>query len=229
MKILIVEDNIELAKGMASILLEEGYIIENSFTFNDGLEKISIYATDLVIVDIGLPDGNGLDLIRSLKENKNNCGVLIVSAKNSIEDKVSGLEIGADDYITKPFHNAELVARVKSILRRKNFEGSNIFEINEIKIDIQNLEVFVKEQKLTLTKKEYELLLYFIYNKNRVLTKESIAEHLWGDHVDMADNFDFIYNHIKNLRKKLTAIGCTDYINSVYGMGYKFRVDNYEK
>ena len=222
MKILIVEDNKILADDISSILNAEDYITEISCNFNDASEKVMLHSYDLLVLDIGLPDGNGLDLINQVKTNIENCGILILSAKNSIDDKVNGLDLGADDYLTKPFHPAELIARIKSIIRRKNFKGSDLLEFNEIKIDLKSGETFINSNELNLTRKEYELLLYFLYNKNRLLTKESIAEHLWGDSIDTADNFDFIYNHIKNLRKKLVSAGCADYIKSKYGLGYKF-------
>ena len=203
MKLLLIEDNEKLRNELKDFLEEEGYITETADDFQTGNEKIHLYKYDLVIVDIGLPDGRGFDIITNLKSKKDNCGILIISAKNAIPDKVKGLELGADDYITKPFHIAEFNARVKSILRRKNFDGNQTVEFNEIVIDLNSLQVKIKNNSLTLTKKEYELLLYFLYNKDRVITKESIAEHLWGDHIDSADSFDFIYNHIKNLRKKI--------------------------
>ena len=226
MKLLLIEDNQQLNEELTLFLKEEGYITERAFTFLEASDKINSYKYDLIIVDIGLPDGSGFDIIMELKSRGETSGVLIISAKNAIPDKVKGLELGADDYITKPFHIAEFNARVKSILRRKNFEGNNKIYFNEISIDINAASVSVNENILALTKKEYELLLYFIYNKNRVVTKESIAEHLWGDHADSSDNFDFIYNHIKNLRKKLVGSGAKDYLKSVYGMGYKFSSEN---
>jgi DNA-binding response OmpR family regulator len=222
MKILLVEDNIRLAEDMIQFLAGNGFVVEHAATLQTGLEKINIYHYDMVIVDIGLPDGNGLELIKKMKSNNTDSGILIVTAKNAIEDKVHGLDLGADDYITKPFHQAELNARIRSILRRKKFKSSNILKINEIKIDIPAAQVCVNENPILLTKKEYDLLLYFMYNQNRVLTKESIAEHLWGDHIDQADSFDFIYNHIKNLRRKIINAGGKDHIKSMYGMGYKF-------
>lgn len=226
MKLLLIEDNIELNEELSTFLQEEGYLTEKVLTYAEASEKIHAYCYDLVIVDIGLPDGSGFDIIRNLKKKGANSGILIISAKNAIADKVQGLELGADDYITKPFHIAEFNARIKSILRRKNFEGNNQIKFNEITIDVNAASVTVNESVLTLTKKEYELLLYFFYNKNRIVTKESIAEHLWGDHADSSDNFDFIYNHIKNLRKKLLNAGGKDYLKSVYGMGYKFSEDD---
>ncbi len=173
-------------------------------------------------MDINLPDGNGLDLLKIIKTNKPDTGVLIVSAKNSLDDKLIGLDLGADDYITKPFHLAELNSRINSLIRRQKFEGNHTITFNEIEIDPNAKTVKVNNSLVDLTKKEFFLLLYFITNKNRVLTKESIAEHLWGDSIDLADNFDFIYTHMRNLRKKLKAKGATDYMQTIYGLGYKF-------
>lgn len=222
MKILIVEDEKELRDTICTYLENEGFICEKTAHYEDALEKVQVYTYDLVVLDITLPDGNGLNLLRYLKNQRIQSGVLIVSAKDSLEDKLTGLELGADDYITKPFHLAELNARVKSIIRRKNFDGNNEVIFQQLKIDISNTEARVNEQLLELTRKEYELLIYFIHNQNRVLTKEAIAEHLWGDHMDMADSFDFIYTHIKNLRRKIQEKGGDNYIKTVYGMGYKF-------
>jgi len=222
MKLLIVEDNFQLADDLSRFLSEHGFIVEIAETLESARGKIELYDYELIILDIGLPDGSGLEIIKQLKNKKSDAGILIVTAKNAIEDKVKGLELGADDYITKPFHKAELNARIRSIIRRKKFNGSNTILINKIEIDLNSMAVTVEDKELDLTRKEYDLLLYFIYNKNRVLTKESIAEHLWGDHIDQADNFDFIYNHIKNLRKKLQQAGADNHIRSVYGMGYKF-------
>lgn len=222
MKLLIVEDNLSLASDLELFLSENGFIVETAYDLKSAREKLAIYAYDLIILDIGLPDGSGLDLIRELKENRVDVCILIVTARNAIEDKVTGLELGADDYITKPFHKAELNARIRSILRRNKFNGSNILEVGDIRVNLLSYQVDVNNQSVELTKKEFDLLVYFLYNKNRVLTKESIVEHLWGDHADQADSFDFIYNHIKNLRKKLTAAGGTAKIQSVYGMGYRF-------
>jgi len=222
MKLLLVEDNILLADDMSHFLTSSGFVVEHVTTLHEGLAKINVYQYDLVIVDIGLPDGNGLELIREMKLKEIDAAILIVTAKNAIEDKVHGLELGADDYITKPFHKSELNARIRSILRRNIFSSSNLIKINEIKIDIIAKQSFVNDNPMLLTKKEYDLLLYFMYNQNKVLTKESIAEHLWGDQIDQADSFDFIYNHIKNLRKKIINAGGKDYIKSMYGMGYKF-------
>jgi DNA-binding response OmpR family regulator len=174
------------------------------------------------VLDISLPGGSGLDLLKMLKENHKADGVLIISAKNSLDDKVTGLNAGADDYLTKPFHLPELAARVAAIIRRKSFDGKNVLQFDELSLDTQEKIARVHTVAVDLTRKEYDLLLYFISNKNRVISKTAIAEHLWGDNMDVADNYDFIYTHIKNLRKKLVQAGCPDYIRSVYGMGYKF-------
>ena len=171
-----------------------------------------------------LPDGNGLQILQALKDANKTDGVIIISAKNELDDKIKGLRLGADDYLTKPFHLSELSVRIAAILRRKNLKGSNQLIFEEITIDVDGKTVMVNKADITLTRKEYELLVYFVINKNRVLSKNTIAEHLWGDDMDMADNYDFIYAHIKNLRKKLLAAGAADYIKSIYGMGYKFAI-----
>lgn len=222
MKILIIEDELELLKEIESYLSKERYVCEVANNFNEANEKLCLYHYDIAIVDITLPGGSGLNLIESLKKQNSDTGILIISAKNSLDDKLTGLEIGADDYITKPFHLAELNARVKALLRRRKFEGVTEIVFNEIKINPEDKVVAVNNNKLRLTKKEYDLLQFFIANKNRLLTKESIAEHLWGDNIDLADNFDFIYTHINNLRKKIVAAGGTDYLQTIYGMGYKY-------
>ncbi|MBK6834143.1 MAG: response regulator transcription factor [Bacteroidetes bacterium] len=222
MKILLIEDEKELADPISTFLKQEGYICEIAFDFNAAQEKIDLYKYDCVLVDINLPGGNGLEIVKSLKKNKDQTGIIIISARNSVDDKIEGLDLGADDYLSKPFNLSELNSRIKSILRRRKFEGNNDIVFNEISIKTEESNAYVSNSPVTLTKKEYDLLLFFISNKNRVLTKESIAEHLWGDNMDMADSYDFIYTHIKNLRKKLVEKGCKDYMKTVYGMGYKF-------
>ncbi len=222
MKILLVEDESSLGDSVLTFLKREGHICEWVKNFNAGDEKVSLYQYDCALIDIGLPGGSGLDIVKALKKNNPKTGIIIISAKNSLDDKVHGLDLGADDYITKPFHLAELNSRLNSVLRRRNFEGSNEIVFEKIKIAPDKQEVLVSGKNISLTKKEFDLLLFFVSNKNRVITKESIAEHLWGDEMDMADSFDFIYSHIKNLRKKILDSGGEDYIKSVYGMGYKF-------
>jgi len=222
MNILLIEDEKDLANSIVAYLTQESFHCEAVSTFDAASEKINLYSYDCILVDIGLPDGNGLNIVRELKKNKSGAGIIIISARNSLGDKVSGLDTGADDYLTKPFHLSELNARVKSIIRRRSFNGQNEIVFNEIIILTEQMQVFVNTQEVVLTRKEYELLLFFLSNKDRVLAKESIAEHLWGDEMDLADSFNFIYTHIKNLRKKLLEKGCEDYIRTIYGMGYKF-------
>ena len=222
MKILIIEDEPTLNKSMADYLSSQQYLCETAGSYHEGLEKIALYQYDCIVLDIMLPDGNGLQLLKELKAAGKNDGVIILSAKNELDDKLLGLNLGADDYLTKPFHLSELSVRIAAIIRRKNQSGSNLLEFEEITIDVPARSASVNKTDLILTRKEYELLVYLVINKNRVLSKNTIAEHMWGDDMDMADNYDFIYAHIKNLRKKLLAAGAGDYIQSVYGMGYKF-------
>lgn len=225
MKILIVENEVELLNDLEEFLKHEGYLIERATTIAEARDKVFVYEYDLLVLDLGLPDGNGLDVLKVLKKDKPDTGVLILTARDALDDKLAGLDLGADDYMTKPFHLSELNARIKSILRRRNFDGSSIVSYKEIEIDTDKMSASVHGKKLTLTRKEYEFILYLVINKSKVLTKESIAEHLWGDDSDMFDSFDFIYTHIKNLRKKLLEAGGNDYLKSVYGLGYKFEAD----
>ena len=222
MKLLLVEDEMELASGINKYLIEEGYLIEIASTFDEGREKLLLFDYDCAIIDITLPDGSGLDLIRLIKAKFLKTGIIIISAKDSLDDKILGLDIGSDDYLTKPFYLSELNARIKSILRRRNFSGDKEFIVDEIRITLNDSRIHIYDKPLDLTKKEYELLLYFTANLNRVITKESIAEHLWGDSIDSADSYDFIYTHIKNLRKKIMDLGGKDHIRTLYGIGYKF-------
>ncbi|HEY4787454.1 MAG TPA: response regulator transcription factor [Bacteroidales bacterium] len=225
MKVLIIEDEKALADSIEMYLSQGGYLCERVENYNRAREKINLYNYDCIVVDIGLPDGNGLQIIRELKANKSGTGIIIISARDSLNDKIEGLDIGADDYLTKPFHLSELNARLKSVIRRRSFEGNNEIICNEIRISPDNLNVTIDNKPVVLTRKEYDLLLYFISNKNRLVTKESIAEHLWGDNMDLADSYDFIYTHIKNLRRKLLNEGAGDYIQTIYGIGYKFNIN----
>jgi DNA-binding response OmpR family regulator len=224
MKILIVEDEPALNKSMVDYLSSQQYLCESVSNYDDALEKVELYHYDCIVLDIMLPGGNGLQILQALKDANKTDGVIIISAKNELDDKIRGLSLGADDYLTKPFHLSELSVRIAAIIRRKNVQGSNLLVFEEIAIDVPAKAVTVNKTSIVLTRKEYELLLYFIVNKNRVLSKNTIAEHLWGDDMDMADNYDFIYAHIKNLRKKLLQAGAADYLQSLYGMGYKFAV-----
>lgn len=225
MKLLIVEDNRELLQNILTYLKREGYLCESAADYRQAFDKIMGYTYDVALIDIMIPGGDGLQLLRELKSVNPSTGTIIISAKNSLDDKVSGLELGADDYITKPFQLPELQARIKAVNRRKSLGGSEIVQVNEISIDTNTMEVTVEGAPVDLTPKEFDLLLYFASNKNHVLSKQTIAEHLWGDYVDHLANLDFVYQHIKNLRKKLEEAGAENYIESVYGIGYKFKVD----
>jgi DNA-binding response OmpR family regulator len=221
-KILIIEDEKDLSRSITTYLTDEGYVCESSHDYFNAEEKISLYQYDCVLVDIMLPDGNGLKLVQMLKNRETHTGIIIISAKGSLDDKITGLDLGADDYLAKPFHLSELNARIKSVLRRRNFGGEKEIVVNEIKVVPEQGIAFVNNQEMILTKKEFDLLIFFLSNINRVITKESIAEHLWGDEMDMANSYDFVYSHIKNLRKKIVEKGGSDYIHTIYGMGYKF-------
>jgi len=224
MKLLIIEDEQALSDSMFLYLNSESFVCETAYDYEEAMEKIALYDYACIILDITLPGGSGLDILKELKANNKTDGILIISAKNSVDDKVAGLKTGADDYLAKPFHLSELGARVDAIIRRKTFDGKNIIRIGELTINIPDKTAGVNEKDLDLTRMEYNLLLYFAGNKNKVISKGAIAEHLWGDDMDLAGNYDFLYTHIKNLRKKLLQAGCPDYIKSIYGLGYKFSV-----
>jgi DNA-binding response OmpR family regulator len=224
-KILVVEDEAELRSTIISFLSEEGFRCEYAQTLETAAEKIDLYLYDMLLLDIGLPDGNGLDLIKSLTQEHPQTGIIIVSARNSISDKISGLDLGADDYLSKPFNLTELNSRIKSVLRRLKCEGKKVITVGRLCVSPDNREVFANNQPVTLTKKEFDLLIFFISNPKRVLTKEAIAEHLWGDFADSADSFDFVYSQIKNLRRKIVEKTGTDYFKNVYGTGYIFNPD----
>lgn len=221
MKILVIEDEIDLLNSVSNNLKNEGMVVEKASDYNSSIEKLEIYHYDIVILDLTLPGGNGLDILKRIKQKKLETGVIIISARNSLNDKLIGLDIGADDYLTKPFYLAELNSRIAAVSRRLLQNGMTILQFKEIEIETENRIVKVYGNPIDLTKKEYDLLHFFAVNINRVLTKETIAEHIWGDYIDNSDNFDFIYSHIKNLRKKIENEGGTNYIKTVYGLGYK--------
>lgn len=221
MKLLLVEDNPELLDSMCDYLTHENNICERAMSFDQAREKLMLYSYDCVILDIMLPDGNGIQLLKLIKKEGYDCNVIIISAKNSLDFKLLGLDEGADDYITKPFPLPELYSRIKAVTRRTAKRASRLIEFNEIVVDTLSLEVRVKGVLLVLTRKEVNLLIYFLNNLNRVLSRQAIASHLWGDYTDNLDNFDFVYQHVKNLRKKITDAGGEDYIKTIYGLGYK--------
>lgn len=224
MKLLIIEDEKELGESIYTFLSGQQYTCEKAEDFKTALGKIQQHDYTCIILDINLPDGSGITLLEELKKKNKADGVLIISARNALDDKVSALRLGADDYLTKPFHLTELAARVAAIIRRRSFEGKNIIYLNELALNVNEKTVTVNDKSIDLTRKEYDLLVYFISNKNKVITKNAIAEHLWGDGMESGGGYDFIYSHIKNLRKKIIGAGGRDYIVSVYGLGYKFSI-----
>jgi DNA-binding response OmpR family regulator len=225
MKILIIEDNEDLSSAMETYLSTEGFICDISCTINKALEKINFYEYDCILLDISLPDGNGFGVLEELKQMDKQDGVIIISAKDSLDDKLKGLDIGADDYLTKPFHLAELAMRIKALIRRRKFVGNNLIKKGDLTIDLMAKSVLVNDKPVEqLSPKEFALLIYLVSSPNRVLSKENIAEHLMGENADLLDNFDAVYAHVKNLKKKLKAANCPDYIQTIYGMGYKFTV-----
>lgn len=224
MRVLLVEDKLDLLNSIYDYLNSNNNVCDAAPNIFIAREKIAAFDYDCVILDLTLPVGNGLDILKELKSKKSKSGVIIISAKDSLNDKLLGLELGADDYLTKPFHLAELSARVQSIYRRRSFEGNNEIHFDKLHINIQDMIVSVNGQFINLTKKEYELLLYFLSNKNKVITKEAILDHLWKNQPNTMDNYDLIYVHIKNLRKKLSDKDCPDYLSAVYGLGYRFSI-----
>ncbi len=223
MKILLIEDEPELRKSIKLYLHQEGYLVESANDFLQASEKTAEYQYDCILIDITLPKGSGLDIVKQLKNQHSKAGIIIISAKNSLDDKIIGLDLGADDYLPKPFDLAELNSRIKAVIRRKCFDGDKSIVINEITIMPDERSVKVNSELVSLTAKEFDLLLFFITNKNRVVSKNTIAEHLWGDDSDQMDSHDFIYVHLRNLRKKLAEKGCVDYVQTIYGIGYNFK------
>ena len=221
MKILIVEDEQDLRDAIKISLEREKYMVETAADFKTAFEKIAIYEYDCILLDIMLPDGSGMDLLKEMQKSDKAENVIIISAKDSLDDKLEGLGLGADDYLTKPFHIAELNARIKAVLRRKMLNGKNTIEIANVVLDLNERQLFVDEKLIALNRKEFDILNYFLLNKNRLVTRTALAEHVWGDNIDQADNFDFIYYQIKNLRKKLQAAKAELGIQAIYGVGYK--------
>jgi len=222
MKVLLVEDEKDLLNAMTDYLSDSGLRCEKASNLKEAREKIDLYNYDCVVLDIGLPDGSGLKIIEEMKKKNHQTGLVIVSARNSLDDRLAGLNLGADDYIVKPFHMPELVARLNSVFRRRTLQGQKEIVFNELRVVPEEMLFYVSDKPVALTKSEHDLLMFLLSNPNKVLTREAIAEHLWGDYADMADTYDFIYSHVKNLRKKIIDNGGKDYLKSVYGVGYKF-------
>lgn len=226
MKVLVVEDEEALRQVIVQSLKKERYVVECASTFREASDKINEYDYDCIVLDIMLPGGSGLTLLGELKALRKKSGVIIVSAKDSIDDKVAGLDLGADDYLTKPFHLTELNARVKSVIRRKQQNGEQHLSLANITIYPDRHAVTVNGETLSVNRKEFDILYYFISNPNRLISKATLAESVWGDYIDQADSFDFIYSQVKNLRKKLKSAGAIPEIKAVYGFGYKMTCED---
>lgn len=224
MKLLIIEDEDSLLRSIVDYFTQEDFLCETAITYQEGIQKATDFKYDCIILDINLPGGSGLQLLEYLRKHKMADGVIIISARNSLDDKIAGLDLGADDYLTKPFHLSELYSRVKALLRRKYASSSNVIEFEKLTLDLLSKTVSYSGKPLLLTKNEYELLLFLLTNKNRVVSRQAIAEHIYGEETDNLASFDFVYSHIKNLKRKLKERGCDDLLQTVYGLGYKLSV-----
>lgn len=221
MKILVIEDEIQLQQSIKDSLVKEDFLVETASDYLSAIEKVLVYDYDCILLDIMLPNGSGLDILNRLKKEGKSGNIIIISAKDSLDDKLAGLGLGADDYLTKPFHLAELNARIKAVLRRKDMDGKNTIELANTVLDLNERLFWVNKKSVPLNRKEFDILHYFLLNKDRLVTKTALAEHVWGDNIDQADNFDFVYYQIKNLRKKLQESQAEIEIESIYGVGYK--------
>jgi DNA-binding response OmpR family regulator len=221
MKLLVIEDEASLLKSIIEFFTQEDFLCETATSFNEGIKKAEDFQYDCIILDINLPGGSGLKILEYLRHHKKGDGVIIISARDSLDDKIAGLDLGADDYLTKPFHLSELNARVKALIRRKYAQGTEILEIGNLHVNLLSRMVTNGSQQILLTKNEYDLLVFLLNNKERVVGKQAIAEHIYGDQADNMPSFDFVYSQIKNLKKKLKDKGCEDIIQTVYGLGYK--------
>lgn len=221
MKVLVVEDEKALSESICTYLSESGFVCQLAENVKDALDKVSIYDYDCILLDLMLPDGDGFKILNALRQAGKTDGVIIISAKDTLDTRIEGLNMGADDFLVKPFYLSELLARIMALIRRKKFDGNNTLIFNEIEIDLNAKSVTVNNEIIVLTKTEYDLLLYFISNKNKLLSKAAIAEHLSGDMADMLDNYDFIYAHVKNLKKKIES--ASNYIRTIYGLGYSWK------
>jgi DNA-binding response OmpR family regulator len=224
MKVLIIEDEQQLAQSIIRYLSGESYVCEHAATYQEALDKIHLYEYECILLDLMLPGGDGIRLLEAMKQQNKHEGIIIISAKDSFDDKIKGLQTGADDYLVKPFHLPELAARIYSVIRRRKFSNSNVIQQGELQIDLLAKTVHVHDVAVPLTRKEFDLLVYFIGNKNRVISKNALAEHLSGDMADMLDNHSFVYAHIKNLKRKLSEAGGGNYLKTIYATGYKWEI-----
>ena len=225
MHILIVEDELPLMESMVSYLEMEGFRCEQASSYHAGLCSLDMHEYICMLIDPYQPDGEGLDLVKLARQNQTTSGIIIVSARNALEERVKGLSMGADDYLVKPFHLSELVARIQSVARRTHTQGDEILKFGVIRVMPEERTCFVKDNQVDLTRKEHDLLLYLMANRNRVITKESIADYLWGEYGGGYGSYDFVYTHLKNLKRKLQDAGSPDYVQNIYGVGYKFTLE----
>ena len=221
MKILIIEDEKGMRETLETFFVQQKFVVETAHDFDSGLSKLSVYDYDCILLDIMLPGGSGLDLLTEMKRMNKRESVIIISARDAIDDKVLGLELGADDYLPKPFHLAELNARVKSLIRRNQSGGDMSVSIENVKLLPDKRTVFVNDEELPLNRKEFDLLYYFMVTPHSLLNKTPLTEAVWGDNIDQADDLEFLYSQVKNLRRKLKTAGADVEIKAVYGFGYK--------
>lgn len=222
MKLLIIEDERALQNNIADFFRRRNYQCILAGTFGDASKQLHFGTFDCILLDISLPGGSGLDLLQEIRDQKRKEGIIILSARDSTDDKVQGLDLGADDYVTKPFHLSELHARVNSVIRRKQFNANTVLLFNELKVNVDERQFYVHEKPVPLSRKENNLLLLLVSNIGRIVSKTAIADHLYGNETSYFSNFDVVYSHIKNLKKKLSEAGCSDYIRTIHGLGYKF-------
>ncbi|WP_295720939.1 response regulator transcription factor [Mucilaginibacter sp.] len=225
MNVLIVEDEKGLALEVDEFLSHEGFTVEHARTKRSAEEKIFINNYDFILLDLGLPDGDGFDLLKMLKGlDKREDAVIILTARGAVDDRVSGLEQGADDYLAKPFSLSELLARMHAITRRKHRLESNDINIKGLKVNIQNRTVMYNEERINLTKKEFEIFNYLVLNKNRVISRTNLTEHVWGDVLEINSDSNFVDVHVKNLRKKLSQYIPIDWFETVRSIGYRINI-----
>ncbi len=221
MKVLIIEDNLELSKMISDALRSQRFVVEVAYSYAEAVAKVGVYNYDCILLDVMLPDGSGLNVLRDLKSMNKSENVIILSANDSIDDKITGFDLGADDYLAKPFHMSELVARIRSVLRRNTNSGKLTIDLGNVSLDPDKFGVSINGECVELVKKEYDILRYMMERPDTLITKELLAEAVWGDHIDQVDNFDFIYTQLKNLRNTLVKSGATVSIKTIYGFGYK--------
>jgi len=223
MRILLVEDEKSLALEIKGFMEAEGDICDISFSLRDASENLAINPYDFVLLDLGLPDGDGLDLLNEISDNQERTSIIILTARSEVDDRVKGLQLGADDYLAKPFSLVELKARMQAIVRRKSGWNRDLITIGAFEMDLNSKSISYQKEEISLTKKEFTLLHFMVVNKNRVLNRFQLAEHLWGDHLEDDYQSNYIDVHIKNIRKKLGHFASTDWLETVRGLGYKIK------